>query len=91
MSECRPFLHEYTSCLHIHNMVVGKHMKEGATDLQIDTAIPFTIKVFEKVFLAPDMADIDEKDESDPDEKVESDQDGAAYQFLQPSQVLGGK
>ena len=86
-------MHEYTSCLHIHDMVVGKHIKEGATDLQIDTAIPFTIKVFEKVFLAPDMADIDEKDDSDDSdiEKVESDQDGAAYQFLQPSQVLGGK
>ena len=61
---------EYTSCLHIPSKVVGKHIKEGApTGLQIDTPIPFTIKIFEKVFLTPDKADIDEKEESDQDEK----------------------
>ena len=37
--------------------------------LRIDTEIPFTIKIFEKVFLNVDKADIDEKDESDRDEE----------------------
>ena len=51
-------------------MVVGKHIKEGApTDLQVDTAIPFTINIIEKVFLTLDKAEIDEKDESDQDEE----------------------
>ena len=74
-------MHEYTSCLHIHDKVVGKHIKEDApTDLQIDTAIPFTINIFEKVFPVLDEAEIDEKEsprpkrrkgdgESDGDEK----------------------
>ena len=54
---------EYTSCLHIRDKVVAKHIPDAPTELQIDTPIPFTIKVFEKVFLTPDKADIDEKDE----------------------------
>ena len=59
----------YTSCLHINNMVVGKHIKEAApTDLQVDTAIPFTINIIEKVFLTLAKA---EKDQSDQDEEDE--------------------
>ena len=59
---------EYTSCLHIRDKVVAKHIKDAPSGLQIDTPIPFTIKVFEKVFLTLDKADIDENEESDQDE-----------------------
>ena len=68
-------LHEYTSCLHIHDKVVEKHIRGAASTLNFGSAIPFTIKVFEKVFLAPDKADIGEKDESDPEVKMVCDQD----------------
>ena len=66
---------KYSSCLHIHKNVVWQHLTGGPQDLQVDTAIPFTIKIFEKVFFAPDKADNDEKDESDPEVKIECDQD----------------
>ena len=47
-----------------------QHIDGGeSTDLQINTAIPFTINIFEKVFLAPDKVDIDEKDKSGPDKE----------------------
>ena len=44
-------------------------MKEDdtPTDLRTDTAIPFTINIFEKVFLTTDKTDIEEKDKSDQD------------------------
>ena len=67
--DCTDAMDEYTSCLHIRDKVVAKHIPDAPTDLRIDTPIPFTIKVFEKVFLTPDKADIDEKDESDQDEE----------------------
>ena len=55
-------MHTYTSCLHIYDEVVGKHITEdGPTDLQIDTAIPFTINIFEKVFPSLDKAEIDDE------------------------------
>ena len=56
---------EYTFCLTIHKKVVCQHV-DGAVN---NTAIPFTINIFEKVFLAPDKADIDEKDESGQDKE----------------------
>ena len=63
-------MQEYTSCLHIHDKAVGKHIKKDAPrDLQIDTAIPYSINIFEKVFLTLDKAEIDEKEESDRDEE----------------------
>ena len=63
-------LKEYTSCLSINKRVVWQHIDGGeSTDLQIDTAIPFTINIFERVFLAPDKADMDEKDESGHDKE----------------------
>ena len=66
----RSDLDNYASSLHIPARVVWMHMNGGiTTDLQNDTPIPFTIKIFEKVFLVPDKADIDEKDESDQDEE----------------------
>ena len=69
MSASTRSLKEYTSCLHIHDQVVRKHIKEDEddepTELQIDTAIPFTINIIEKVFLAPDKDDMDEKEEPD--------------------------
>jgi len=58
-------LMEYTFCLTIHKKVVCQHA-DGAVN---NTEIPFTINIFEKVFLAPDKADIDEKDESGQDEE----------------------
>ena len=68
-NECSEIMDEYTSCIHIRDKVVWKHIQDVPTDLQTDTPIPFTIKVFEKVFLTLDKADIDEKDESDQDEE----------------------
>ena len=52
---------EYTFCLTIHKKVVCQHA-DGAVN---NTEIPFTINIFEKVFLAPDKADMDEKEEPD--------------------------
>ena len=61
---------EYTSCLNVHKKVVWQHMDGGKlTELQIDTAIPFTINIFEKIFLAPDKAYMDEKDKSGHDKE----------------------
>ena len=61
---------KYTSCLNVHKKVVWQHIDEGkSTEFQINTAIPFTINIFEKVFLAPDKADMDEKDESGQDKE----------------------
>ena len=63
-------LKHYTPCLNIHEKVVWQHVDGGeSTDLQIYTAIPFTINIFEKVFLAPDKADMDEKEESGQDKE----------------------
>ena len=43
---------KYMSCLHLYGKVVGKHIKEDApTELRVGTDIPFTINIFEKVFL----------------------------------------
>jgi len=70
------FYTAYTSCLHIPATVVWKHIKEATfgqelreqdMKLKEGTAIPLAIKIFEKVFLTVDKADIDEKDESDQD------------------------
>ena len=63
-----PGSNEYTSCLHIPSTVVWKHIGEGKKTkfrMQMDTAIPLTINIFEKVFPTANKADIDEKDESD--------------------------
>ena len=57
----------YAACLRVHQTIVAKHIK-GAVDianLPAGTAIPFTVNVYEKVFLTLDKADIEEKDESD--------------------------
>ena len=63
-------LKECKSCLNIHKKVVWQHIDGGeSTELQINTAIPFTINIFEKVFLGPDKIDIDEKDESGQDKE----------------------
>ena len=66
---------EYDSCLHILDEVVWKHIKgkglNAATGVRLrtETEIPFTIKIFEKVFLNVDKAEIDEKEESGRDEE----------------------
>ena len=65
-------MEEQTSCLHLHKKFVWKHIKEEAPKdfkLLIDTAIPLTINIFEKVFLTLDKAVINEKDEPDGDEE----------------------
>ena len=65
-------MEEQTSCLHLHKTFVWKHIRVEAPkdfELRIDTAIPFTINIFEKLFLTHDKADIDEKDESVRDEE----------------------
>ena len=51
----------------MHQKIVGKHINgmETIADLPAATAIPFNVNVYEKVFLNPDKADIEEKDESD--------------------------
>ena len=70
--ESDTFMEEYTSCLHLHKKFVWKHIEEVAPKdfkLLIDTEIPFTIKIFEKVFLNVDKAEIDEKEESGRDEE----------------------
>ena len=56
----------YTACLRVHKTIVAKHIKGvvAIADLQADTAIPFMVNVYEKVFLIPDKADIEEKEES---------------------------
>ena len=50
----------------MHKTIVAKHIKGvvAIADLQADTAIPFMVNVYEKVFLIPDKADIEEKEES---------------------------
>ena len=57
----------YAACLQVHQKIVGKHIKGvvAIAALPADTAIPFTVNVYQKVFLTPDKADIEEKDESD--------------------------
>ena len=57
----------YAACLRVHDTVVAKHIKgaAGIAKLQADTAIPFTVNVYEKLFLTVDKADIEEKGESD--------------------------
>ena len=58
---------EYTACLLVHEKIVAKHIK-GAADtakLEVNTEIPFTTNVYDKVFLTLDKADIEEKGESD--------------------------
>ena len=57
----------YAACLQVHQKIVRKHIKRVVTiaDLLADTTNPFTVNVYEKVFLTPDKADIEEKDESD--------------------------
>ena len=63
-------LKHYTPFLNIHEKVVWQHVDGGEPkDLLINTSIPFTINIFEKVFLAPDKADMDEKDESGQDKE----------------------
>ena len=59
-------LDEYEACLKAHQTIVAKHIKGVASiaNLPADTAIPFTVNVYEKVFLTLDKADIEEKDES---------------------------
>ena len=57
----------YAACLQQHQKTVGKHIN-GVVDLAnvpADTAIPFKVNVFDKVFLTLDKADIEEKDASD--------------------------
>ena len=51
----------------MHDTVVAKHIKgaAGIATLQADTAIPFTVNVYEKLFLTVDKADIEEMGESD--------------------------
>ena len=49
---CTDAMDEYTSCLHIPSTVVWKHITEGKETklrMQMDTAIPLTINIFEKV------------------------------------------
>ena len=50
----------------MHKTIVAKHIKGvvAIADLPADTAIPFMVNVYEKVFLTPDKADIEEKEES---------------------------
>ena len=57
----------YAACLQVHQKIVGKHINgmETIADLPAATAIPFNVNVYEKVFLNPDKADIEEKGESD--------------------------
>ena len=62
-------LKEYTSCLHVHDMVVMRHMQDDPTDLKTDSAIPFTVNIFERAFPSLDKAEVGEKDESDQDEE----------------------
>ena len=57
----------YAACLQVHQKIVAKHIKGtvAIANLPAGTAIPFTVNVYEKVFLTLDKADIEEKDESD--------------------------
>jgi len=57
---------EYTSILHLPAKVVCKHSKEAEEEGE-ELQIPFTIKIFEKVFPAADKADIDENANTDQD------------------------
>ena len=63
---CETSLDGYAACLQVHQKTVAKHIKGAVAiaDLPTDTAIPFTVNVYEKVFLTADKADIEEKDES---------------------------
>ena len=59
--------HQYSSSLHIHQDVVLQHMtvKDGSTELRIDSTIPFTIMAKEfptREIGAKDVSDQDEKD-----------------------------
>ena len=65
----RTSMNGYTACFHVGEMIVAKHTKGGADtaklSLEANTEIPFTVNVYDKVFLTLDQADIEEKGESD--------------------------
>ena len=57
-------VNKYDECLHVGERTVANHINGTCSArLEEDTVIPFTVKVYEKVFLTLDKADIEEKDE----------------------------